>query len=101
MVTTIFLTIFTKSRLTSIASLGILGYCICLIFVFYGAPDLAMTQFTIDTLTVVLFVLVLFKLPYFLTFHNRSIQLRDAFISISFGALVSLITLQALVAPAN
>ncbi len=101
MVVTIFLTIFTKSRLTAVASLGILGYSICLLFVFYGAPDLAMTQFTIDTLTVVLFVLVLFKLPSFLTFNNRLIQFRDAAISIAFGVLVSLITLQALVAPAN
>lgn len=101
MVTTIIVTIFTKSRLTSVASLGILGYSICLLFVFYGAPDLAMTQFTIDTLTVVLFVLVLFKLPSFLTFNNRVIQLRDAVISIAFGGLISLITLQALVAPAD
>src|SRR5690606_23279958 len=101
MVTTIIVTIFTKSRLTSVASLGILEYSICLLFVFYGAPDLAMTQFTIDTLTVVLFVLVLFKLPSFLTFNNRVIQLRDAVISIAFGGLISLITLQALVAPAD
>src|SRR5690606_20899570 len=43
----------TTSRLTSIAALGVIGYSICLIFVFYGAPDLAMTQFAIDTLTVV------------------------------------------------
>lgn len=91
----------TTSRLTSIAALGVIGYSICLIFVFYGAPDLAMTQFAIDTLTVVLFVLVLFKLPPFLKFTNRKIQFRDGVISISFGILISLITLQALVSPAD
>ena len=91
----------TTSRLTSIAALGVIGYSICLIFVFYGAPDLAMTQFAIDTLTVVLFVLVLFKLPPFLKFTNKKIQFRDGVISVCFGILISLITLQALVSPAD
>ena len=91
----------TSSRLAAIAALGIVGYAICLIFVFYGAPDLAMTQFAIDTLTVVLFVLVLFKLPSFLNFSNRKIQIRDAVVSISFGTLIALITLQALVYPSD
>lgn len=97
----IFITLRTKSRLTAIASLGIIGYCICLIFVFYGAPDLAMTQFTIDTLTVVLFVLVLFKLPPFLAYKSKVVLGRDIFVSILFGVLIMIITLQALVAPAT
>src|SRR5690606_17265533 len=58
----VYLIVTTKSRLTSVVSTSVIGYCICLIFVFYSAPDLAMTQFTIDTLTTVLFVLVLYKL---------------------------------------
>ena len=97
----IFYTLRTTSRLTAIASLGVIGYFICLIFVFYGAPDLAMTQFAIDTLTVVLFVLVLFKLPGFLPFRNKKIIFRDALISLGFGGLIMLITLQSLVYPAN
>ncbi len=97
----IFFLIVAKSRLTAIASLGIVGYCICLIFVFYGAPDLAMTQFTIDTLTVVLFVLVLFKLPPFLGYKSKAIQVRDTIVSMAFGGLMTLIALQALVSPAT
>lgn len=97
----IFYTLRTRSRLAAIASIGIVGYGICLIFVFYGAPDLAMTQFAIDTLTVVLFVLVLFKLPSFMVVRNKKIRYRDALISISFGSLIMIITLQSLVYPAN
>ncbi|HUH73139.1 MAG TPA: hydrogen gas-evolving membrane-bound hydrogenase subunit E [Chitinophagales bacterium] len=93
--------VVTHSRLTAIASLGIIGFCISLIFVFYGAPDLAMTQFTIDTLTVVLFVLVLFKLPGYIRKSKRVIQIRDAIVSGAFGTLIALITLQALVSPAS
>ncbi|MGL5275353.1 hydrogen gas-evolving membrane-bound hydrogenase subunit E [Myroides sp.] len=91
----------TASRLTAIAATGVVGYCICLIFVFYGAPDLGMTQFAIDTLTTVLFLLVMFKLPAFLKLGNSKIQFRDAVIAISFGILISIITLQALVSPAD
>jgi len=97
----IFYTLRTRSRLTAIASLGIIGYSICLIFVFYGAPDLAMTQFTIDTLTVVLFVLVLYKLPTFLTFRDKKVLFRDSVVSLSFGILIMIISLQALVSPAT
>lgn len=97
----IFFTILTTSRLTAVASLGVIGYCICLIFVFYGAPDLAMTQFTIDTLIVVLFVLVLFKLPPFLGYKSRKVLWRDTLVSLCFGLLMTLITLQALVSPAS
>ncbi|UZJ66045.1 proton-conducting transporter membrane subunit [Sphingobacterium sp. KU25419] len=65
------LTLSTASRLTAVVATSVIGYGICLLFVFYSAPDLAMTQFTIDTLTVVLFVLVLFKLPPFLNLAKK------------------------------
>ncbi len=100
-ISAVILITFTQSRLTAIAALGVVGLSICLIFVVYGAPDLAMTQFAIDTLTVVLFVLVLFKLPAFLKFSNKKNKIRDGIVSTAFGILIALITLQALVYPSN
>lgn len=100
-VVAILFAVFATNRLAAIASMSIVGYCICLLFVFYGAPDLAMTQFTIDTLTLVLFMLVLFKLPPFMKYANTKILIRDGIISIAFGTLIALITLQALVYPAD
>lgn len=97
----IFYIIITRSRLTAILGTTVIGYCICLIFVFYGAPDIAMTQFVIDTLTAVLFVLVLSKLPSFLGYSSRKVIIRDAIIASSFGVLMSLLTLQALVYPSD
>jgi multicomponent Na+:H+ antiporter subunit A len=81
-VVAVVMTVITHSRLTAIASLGIIGLGICLIFIFFGAPDLAMTQFTIDTLTVILFVLVLFKLPSYIRKSKRVIQIRDGIVRI-------------------
>ncbi len=57
--------ISSSSRLTSVAALGVVGYGVALIYTLFGAPDLAMTQFAIETLTVFLFVLVLYRLPRF------------------------------------
>jgi multicomponent Na+:H+ antiporter subunit A len=94
-------TVSTSSRLTAVAAMGIVGYCICLLFVFYSAPDLAMTQFTIDTLTVVLFVLVLFRLPSFLNLANPKVLLRDGFVSLAFGSVIALIALLVLKEPVN
>lgn len=96
LIVSILFTVFSTSRLVAVASMGVVGMAICMIFVFYSAPDLAMTQFTIDTLTVVLFVLVLYRLPKFikLTFAMRHI--RDGLVSIGFGTLIALLALEVL-----
>jgi multicomponent Na+:H+ antiporter subunit A len=49
----------TRSRLTAVVGLGVTGLAISLLFLLFGAPDLAITQIMVETLTVVLFVLVL------------------------------------------
>lgn len=95
----LYIIVTTKSRLTSVVSTSVIGYCICLMFVFYSAPDLAMTQFSIDTLTTVLFVLVLYKLPGFMNLARQAILVRDAIIALAFGAILSLIALKALFEP--
>lgn len=84
----------TPSLLTSVLSMSVVGYATCLMFVFYSAPDLAMTQFSIDTLSTVLFVLVLYKLPPFLKFDNATVQYRDILVSVGFGVLLSLIAIK-------
>ncbi len=86
--------LLTRSRLTAIVSMSVIGFCICLMFVFYSAPDLAITQFTIDTLTTVLFVLVLYKLPPFLNLGTQKEQYRDIAVSFGFGLILCLVALQ-------
>ncbi len=90
----ILFTIFSRSRLSAVAGLGVVGYCMCFIFVFYSAPDLAMTQFTIDTLTVILFVLVLYRLPRYLKFSNTVARIRDGSIAVVFGAFITMVILE-------
>ncbi|MDQ0319569.1 multicomponent Na+:H+ antiporter subunit A [Pararhizobium capsulatum DSM 1112] len=54
--------VLAKNRLTAIVSLGIQGFSVAMIFLFYGAPDLAFTQFMIETLSVVILTLVMTRL---------------------------------------
>ena len=53
-------TVRAASRLSAIISLGVVGIAVTLFFVFYSAPDLALTQLLIEVLTVILLVLVFF-----------------------------------------
>lgn len=96
LIAAILFTVFSTSRLVTVASLSVIGLTICLIFVFYSAPDLAMTQFTVDTLTVILFVLVLYKLPRFLGWRFSVQRLFEAGVALMFGAIISLLALEVL-----
>lgn len=91
----------TQSRLAAVASLGLLSFGMCMIFMMYSAPDLAMTQFSIDTLTVVLFVLILYKLPNYLKMNTQKIKLLDGILALSFGAVITIMCLEVLTTPQN
>ena len=58
-------TIRAKSRLLAICALGVVGAATALLFLLFGAPDVAMAQFTVETLIVVIVAMVLLKLPDF------------------------------------
>ena len=58
-----YVTIRVRTRLGAIVSLGVVGVSVTLFYVFFSAPDLALTQLLIEVLTVVLLVLVFTKLP--------------------------------------
>lgn len=83
----------TKSRLAAVASLGVVGIGVALIYILFGAPDLAMTQFAIETLTVILFVLVLYRLPRFATYTSKLTRYRDALVALAAGAMMTLLVL--------
>lgn len=50
-------------RFAAAILLGVVGYGMAMLFVVQGAPDLALTQFAVETLLVVVFLLVLRRLP--------------------------------------
>jgi multicomponent Na+:H+ antiporter subunit A len=52
-----------RRRLAAVVLVGVTGYATAVLFVLHGAPDLALTQFLVETCTMVMFVLVLRRLP--------------------------------------
>jgi multicomponent Na+:H+ antiporter subunit A len=88
-------TIRAPSRLSSVAALGVVGYGVALTYIVFGAPDLAMTQFMTETLTVILFVFVFYHLPRFTKLSSTAGRVRDAIIAGSFGVLMTVLVLVA------
>lgn len=89
-------TVLTNNKIASILVLGVVGYGIALLFVIYRAPDLALTQLVVETITVALFLLCFYHLPNLRerteTVPQRTVNL---IISISFGALMAIIGISA------
>lgn len=52
-----------RRRLKAVILAGVSGYGVALLFLLHGAPDLALTQVLVETITLVVFVLVLRRLP--------------------------------------
>lgn len=93
--------ITSKTVLSSVAALGITGFGMALLFALFSAPDLALTQFSIETLTVLLLVFIVYKVPRFGEISTARIRRRDAFISGLAGISMSLLVLLALQLPAG
>ncbi|WP_433537573.1 Na+/H+ antiporter subunit A [Micromonospora sp. CA-249363] len=57
------LAVGARRRLTAMLLVGVTGYGTAMLFILHGAPDLALTQFLVETATIAVFVLVLRRLP--------------------------------------
>ncbi|MEU6853950.1 Na+/H+ antiporter subunit A [Actinacidiphila alni] len=57
------LCVTARLRMKAVVLAGTTGYGTGVLFVLQGAPDLALTQFTVETASIVVFVLVLRRLP--------------------------------------
>lgn len=88
-----FLVITSDSRLKAIVAIGAVGFCMGIIFILYSAPDLALTTIAIETLTVILFVLILYRLPKYLKFSKVTSKTRDIIIASGVGVFMTLIVL--------
>jgi len=86
--------IFAKGRVTAMLLNGVLGYSIAFFFVIFRAPDLALTQLVVESVTTALFLLCFKYLPDLMPESaHKKIQWSNATISILVGATVTLIGL--------
>jgi multicomponent Na+:H+ antiporter subunit A len=96
-------TVRAHRRFTAVLFLGAVGYGVAVLMVLQGGPDLALTQFLVETLAVVLFVFVLRRLP--ASFRRRPARASQGLrlaVSLAVGGFVSasvLVTSAARTAP--
>jgi multicomponent Na+:H+ antiporter subunit A len=84
-----------QSNLGAVVALGIVGYGVALFFLLFGAPDVAMTQFLVESLTVILFVLAFYHLPEFTQISSRGARVFDAVVALIAGGLIAALVLVA------
>lgn len=97
MLASILTVILHRKRMISMILLGVVGLLISLGFAKLSAPDLALTQLSVEIVTVVLIMLALFFLPQYTPLtSSRWKQIRDAVIAVVIGLGVTLLTLAVL-----
>ncbi|MDO5529430.1 MAG: proton-conducting transporter membrane subunit, partial [Paracoccus sp. (in: a-proteobacteria)] len=85
----------SASRIAAISALAVVGIGVALIFITYGAPDVAITQLMIEVLVVVLLAVAMLRLPR-LSEENHRPRPRDLGIAVATGSAFSLILLSVL-----
>lgn len=86
--------LFAKSRVTAILLNSVLGYMVAVLFVVFRAPDLALTQLVVETISTVLFLLCYYFLPEWKKEKTeRKTKITNMLISFSVGSLFILVAL--------
>lgn len=92
--------VFHRKRLVALLMLSVVGLLVALAFVRFSAPDLALTQLSVEMVTMVLLMLALFFLPANTPGESSSLRgLRDFILAGGFGTLVALLVFAVLTRP--
>ncbi|MCP1388218.1 Na+/H+ antiporter subunit A [Corynebacterium sp. TA-R-1] len=84
-----------RNRLSGVVMVGVTGYGMAMLFALHGAPDLALTQALVETIVMVVFMLVLRKMPTETEPRNEDNRLR-AWLSIGTGVSVTVVAMTAM-----
>lgn len=81
--------LFAKSRITSVFLSSVLGYSVAFFFIVFRAPDLALTQLVVESVSTVLFLICFKHLPELRKeVQPKRRKVRNSLISLSMGAMV-------------
>ncbi|CQR47935.1 Na(+)/H(+) antiporter subunit A [Paraliobacillus sp. PM-2] len=88
---------FITNRVIAIIATSFVGFLVALLFVMFRAPDLALTQLLVETVTTALFLLCFYHLPELRKEKTKPVfKWTNLFISIGVGALVTTMALSSL-----
>lgn len=84
---------FHRNRILALVLLGVIGLAVSMAFVFFSAPDLALTQISVEVVTIILLLLALNFLPRRTPVESGAPRrIRDAVIAGGTGLAVSVLT---------
>lgn len=92
------LSLWGDNALRSALLLGAVGFGIALLYLWLSAPDLAITQVLIETLTTILLVLILFRLPPMRKLSSVTQRLTDFALATAVGTTITVVMWQLLAA---
>jgi multicomponent K+:H+ antiporter subunit A len=82
--------IWYRARVVSLLMISVVGLMVSVVFTRFSAPDLALTQLTVEVVTIVLLMLALFFLPQHSPKESSSTRVvRDLGISAALGVVVA------------
>src|SRR5699024_9115979 len=92
----VFMLIFAITCMYALIALGGVGYSVALLFIIFKAPDLALTQLVIETISVALFLLAFHHLPK-LKRHGetKGFRLGNFIVALGVGITMTLLALSA------
>jgi len=83
-------TVLFKNRISAILSLGMTGFFVAFFYVLMGAPDLALTQYLVEAVSIILILLAFYFLPsYFEEAPDVSTNLSEVAVSVLVGGVMS------------
>ncbi|STC68877.1 Na+/H+ antiporter subunit A [Corynebacterium pilosum] len=85
-----------ENRLSGIIAVGMTGYSLAFIFALHGAPDLALTQTLVETIVMVVFMLVLRKMPTQIEPRQNQDNRLRAWLSVAVGLSVTIVAVFAI-----
>ncbi len=77
-----------RRRMRAVFLVGVTGYGCALLFLLFGAPDIALTQVLVETVSILIFVLVLRRLPGLFTDERPR---HDRWVRACFGVAVGIV----------
>ncbi|MBD9395999.1 monovalent cation/H+ antiporter subunit A [Pseudomonas sp. PDM11] len=92
--------VFHRNRLKALMTLSCAGLMVALAFARYSAPDLALTQLSVEVVTIILLVLALFFMPDRTPMESSSLRgLRDVLLAGGTGIAVALLAYAVMTRP--
>jgi multicomponent Na+:H+ antiporter subunit A len=86
-----------KQRMSAVLLVGTTGFGMVALFALHGAPDLALTQALVEMVTLVVFVLVLRRLPTRIAQRNKPVKrILRATIGVAVGVIMAVVAVIAL-----